>query len=117
MIFLVHLQDQVSDGIAQLNPCVASHQGFNFGQDFNSGINLGARNNAQALLHFVVHSVAASLFELIQPAKYFSLKHQHGFQHFLCVVFSHVVFLLWVGGVATATLAGGGVAFYFVGAV
>lgn len=37
--------------------------------------------------------------------------------HHAVIFFSHVVFLIWVGGVATTTLAGFGVAFYFGGAV
>lgn len=52
------------------------------------------------------------LLKGFQSPQYFCLHYQHGFQHFLCVVFSHVVFLLLVDGVATATLAGGDVAFY-----
>lgn len=36
---------------------------------------------------------------------------------YIVFVFSHVVFLLWVGGVAAITLAGYGVAFYLWGAV
>tara|TARA_R110001583_G_scaffold72563_1_gene202987 strand:- start:5877 stop:6233 length:357 start_codon:yes stop_codon:yes gene_type:complete len=57
------------------------------------------------------------LLKSFQPAENLNLHEQHGFEHFLCVVFSHVAFLLLVGGVATTTLAGFGVAFYFGGAV
>lgn len=56
------------------------------------------------------------LLKGFQSPQDFCLHDQHGFQHFLSFVFSHVVFLLWVGGVATATLAGYGVAFYSRGA-
>lgn len=54
----------------------------------------------------------ACIFNAFDPHEYVSLHNQNGFQQVINFVFSHVVFLLLVGGVATTTLAGGGVAFY-----
>lgn len=73
---------------------------------------------ADTCTDFIFGSVAGALHRLLhrfQPAQYLHLHHQDGLQHFLCVVFSHVVFLLLVDGVASTTLAGGGVAFYSCG--
>tara|TARA_R110001599_G_scaffold49091_2_gene140377 strand:+ start:1733 stop:2269 length:537 start_codon:yes stop_codon:yes gene_type:complete len=58
---------------------------------------------------------AKLILDGIKPTENFCLHDQHCFEHSLCVVFSHVVFLLWVGGVAANTLAGFGVAFYLWG--
>lgn len=70
--------------------------------------------SAAVLLPLVYLKVA---FEIFEPTKDLGLHDHDGFKHFLNFVFSHVVFLLLVDGVATTTLAGGGVAFYLWGAL
>ena len=58
----------------------------------------------------------ACVFNALDPRDDVRLHDQHGSQQVLRFVFSHIVFLLLVGGVAATTLAGFGVAFYFGGA-
>lgn len=79
---------------------IAIHEAFEFSQRLKSWVNTWVSIGIYACL------------DAFEPAKYFCLHYQNSLKHFLCVVFGHVVFLLLVGGVATATLAGGGVAFY-----
>lgn len=75
----------------------------------------GLRRQTGNLSHVIECSISGGFWCVLkgfQPAKNLNLHEQYSFEHFLCVVFSHVAFLLFVGGVATTTVAGGGVAFY-----
>lgn len=80
----------------------------------------GSGRQARYSSDVVVRGVSSAFRRLLkgfQSPQYFCLHDQHGFQHFLCVIFSHVVFLILVNGVAAITLAGGDVAFYLWGAL
>ncbi|SES11955.1 hypothetical protein SAMN04487958_107171 [Vreelandella subterranea] len=83
---------------------IAIHQAFKLCHRLKSRVNIRVSVSVYGRL------------DSLDPAKHFCLHYQHGFKHFLCVVFSHVVFLQLVGGVAASTLAGDGVAFYLWGA-
>lgn len=100
---------------------------------------LACRNSAHHLLQFIplgglqhrtdvverFHSInvssvdrqasTANILEAFEARNYIGLHYQDGSQQIVCFVFSHVVFLLLVDGVATATVAVGGVAFYLWG--
>lgn len=76
---------------------------------FKGGNGFGSRFVHPALVNAQVP------LDHIQPPQYFRLREQYAFQQFFS--FSHVVFLLLVGGVAASTLSGIDVAFYLGGAV
>lgn len=102
---VIHRRYQIINITPKAGAQVAIHQAFEFCQRLKPRVNVRVSVGVNGRL------------DSLDSAKHLRLHDQQGFKHFLSLVFSHVVFLLWVGGVATTTLAGGGVAFYFGGAL
>lgn len=99
----VNSSDQILNIASKAGAQIAIHEAFEFGQSLKPWVNIWVSIGIYARL------------DAFEPAKYFCLHYQHSLKHFLCFVLSHVVFPLCVDGVATATLAGDGLGFYFIG--